>query len=70
MLQVADAAPSEPTVPGVDRVLWVRLRAHEGGPCDGVVHGVRHRRPVEVVVGAGVVHRLLLAGVPTIRGEA
>lgn len=68
MLQRADA-PVDGTVscPGVDRVLWLRVRLRDGRPCDGVVHGVRHRRPVDVHVGADVVRRLLLTGIPTVR---
>lgn len=52
--------------PGVDRVLWLRVRLRDGRPCDGVVHGVRHRRPVDLAVSADVVRRLVADGVPTV----
>lgn len=52
--------------PGVDRVLWLRVRLRDGRPSEGVVHGVRHRHPVDVAVSADVVHRLIAQGVPTV----
>jgi hypothetical protein len=55
--------------PGVDRVLWLRVRLRDGRPCDGVVHGVRHRHPVDVAVSADVVRRLVAQGVPTVADE-
>ena len=56
--------------PGVDRVLWVRVRLRDGQPCEGVVHGVRHRHPVDVAVSADVVRQLLASGVPAITTES
>ena len=56
--------------PGVDRVLWLQVRLRDGQPCEGVVHGVRHRHPVDVAVSADVVRRLLARGVPAITTEA
>jgi hypothetical protein len=63
VLQRSDVRSS---CPGVDRVLWLRVRVRDGHPSDGVVHGVRHRHPVEVTVSADAVRRLLTQGVPAI----
>ena len=63
MLQRAD---DRPVCPGVDRLLWLHVRLRDGQPFDGVVHGVRHRRPVDVAVSPDVVRRLLAAGVPAV----
>jgi hypothetical protein len=63
VLQRSDVRAS---CPGVDRVLWLRVRLRDGRPCEGVVHGVRHRHPVDVAVSAEVVHRLVAQGVPTV----
>jgi hypothetical protein len=57
-------------VPGVDRVLWLHVQLRDGRPADGVVHGVRRHRPVEVPVSADAVRRLLAAGVPAVVREA
>ena len=53
-------------MPGVDRVLWVAVRVHDGVPTGGVVHGVRHHRPVDIPVPAGIVRQLLRAGFPAV----
>jgi hypothetical protein len=52
--------------PGIDRVLWMRIRVVDGQPSDGVVHGIRRRRPVQLRVGGDTVRRLLAAGVPAV----
>ena len=57
-------------IPGVDRVLWLRVHTRNGQPCGGVVHGVRHRHPVDVVVSADVVRQLLARGVPAVTIES
>ena len=66
MLQDADRRLGGIRCPGVDRVLWVRVRLRDGQPCEGVVHGVRHRHPVDVAVPPDVVRRLLARGVPAV----
>jgi hypothetical protein len=49
-----------------DRILWLRVRLIDGEPAEGIVHGVRHRRPVDLRVGADTVRRLLAEGVPAV----
>lgn len=67
MLQVSRESASARRVPGVDRVLWLRLQVHDGHSAGAVVHGVRHRRPVDVPVGVATAARLVRAGVPAVR---
>lgn len=61
---VLAASPLDVVCPGVDRIVWMSVDVREGEPRGGLVHGIRHRRPVEVAVDADSVRRLLAAGVP------
>jgi hypothetical protein len=63
---VLQRADDRPVCPGVDRVLWLRVTVRNGQPCEGVVHGIRHRHPVDVAVSPDVVRRLLAAGAPAV----
>jgi hypothetical protein len=61
---LASATGRDVVCPGVDRIVWLTVDLSDGEPCGGLVHGIRHRRPVEVDVDADAVRRLLAAGVP------
>lgn len=67
MLQWPDGRARGSRIAGVDRVLWLQVSVRDGEPAGGIVHGVRHRRPVDVRVGAATARRLLAAGVPAVR---
>lgn len=60
-----DRGKAARVVAALDRTLWQRLEV-SGGTVSGVVVGVRHRRPVDLRVGAATALGLVEAGIPTV----